>query len=296
MNLEFQELAEESELICEWLESFGLSISPTRIARYRERLTQIVENLDRDTPENINADLTPYLQALFEYGELSVIYQAFVENSPDGLSTLLKKLVSGPFSFIEESANSSSARNFAFEASLGARISMANLPVSFRYTGDVFSEVTGTPLYFQCKRLSSIKQVRSRISYALKQLTVDISGHKGSKAQGFVALDITKLNNPDGVTMIADTTAEVESQNREFRNAFVHDYIEDIKVRLPKNLIGILVRSAYLCFDKENQAYTFDQGYTVAHMSHNSDAQRTISDTFVAALMRNVSPRGLSRS
>lgn len=295
MKLEFQEIADESQKICEWLESFGFNVDPTRVARYRERLTQIAVNLENDTPEIINENLKPYLQALFEYGELSVLYQSFHENVPEGLHGLLMKLVSGPFSYIDENNKNSGPRNFAFEATLGARISMADLPVSFNYSGDVNSEIDGVSLYFQCKRLTSLKQTRTRLSKAAKQLRTDFKNHKGKMPLGFIAVDITKLNNPEGITMVAETTGEVEQQNVDFRHAFINDHIQDLKISGPKKLIGIVVRSAYLCFDKQTQAYTFNQGYTIANMGGISVFQRSISDRFHDALNRNSSPRRLTK-
>ena len=109
-------------------------------------------------------------------------------------------------------------------------MSFANLPVSFKYTGDVNSEIDRVPLYFQCKRLTSIKQTRARLSKAAKQLNSDFKKHKGKMPLGFIAVDITKLNNPEGITMVAETTREVEEQNSNFRHAFIDSNIQDLSL------------------------------------------------------------------
>ena len=291
MEVQFKKLAEEAHKLCSWLESHGLNVSPTRVARYTEYLDNITSNLENDTPENINEKIDEYLHALFEHAELSVIYQAFKNESPEGIEGLLHKIVSGPFSYLQESQKNTGPRNFAFEASLGARMALANIPVSFNYNGDVFSEVRGIPLFFQCKRLVSLKQVRSRISKASKQLRKDYSAHKSKISYGFIALDITKLVNPGAVTMLADSAQEVEAQNSEFRQAFIDEYVQDLKVSHHKRTIGIVVRSAYLCFNKQAGSYSFNQGYTIAELAGITSAQKIVFDIFHEEIMSNVKAR-----
>ena len=291
MELKFQQIADESNEIFDWIASFGLDVNRGRVGRYRENLAEIAHSIKNNSTQDINDNIQHYLQALYEYGELSVIYQAFRINPADGLEDLLAKLISGPYSMQEETEKNVHPRNFAFEATLGARMSFVDLKPSFKYTGDVFCESNGIPLYFQCKRLSSMKQTRKRISKAAEQIDTDIKRHRGSKAQGIIALDATKLINPDNITMIATTSTELESLNSNLRDSFIREYVEALGIKGPKRLIGILVRSSCLGFNEEKNAYTFYQGYTVANISGISDYQRSISDRFVATLTRNITSR-----
>lgn len=276
MRMEFEQVAKDADDIVEWFRSFDLRVDGSRINRYAKLIHEIAIQLDRD--DGLNSDSLEHVMALFEYGELSVVHQAFNENPPSGLEKLLGKMVSGPFSYVDESDQNSAARNFGFEANLGSRLNLANLTVSFDHSGDVYSELNGYALYFQCKRLSSLKQIKKRLKAASKHIGKDVKRHLGSKVYGFIGLDVTKVCEDNGMPLIDDCIESIEARLKQSRNQFISDYIEKLDISYGGKVIGILVRNACVSLVKNDESYMYIQGYTLVNIPNTSSVQYGISE------------------
>ena len=280
MRMEFQQVADDADIIVEWFRSFDLNVHNSRIERYASLINDIAKQIETSSSDGLSSDSIEHIKALFEYGELSTIFHAFKNNAPEGLKYLLEKIVSGPFSYVDESTKNTSARNFAFEANLGSRLDLADLPVSFAHSGDVTSEFESKAIYFQCKRLSSVKQSRKRVSAACKQIQTDIRKHPGSRAFGYVGLDITKVYDEKDFLLKGASVAAIESRLSDSRKRFITDNLDNQGINFGKRTLGVLVRNACICLIENDDSYMFVQGYTVANKPGISAHHMQFSNRF----------------
>ena len=280
MRMEFGQVADDADIIAEWFRSFDLNVHNSRIERYASLIHDIAKQIESGSPDGLSSDSIEHIKALFEYGELSIIFRAFENNAPEGLKNLLEKIVSGPFSYVDESGNNTSARNFAFEANLGSRLDLADLPVSFAHTGDVMSEFENKAIYFQCKRLASVKQSRKRVSAACKQIQTDLKNHTGSGAFGYVGLDITKVCDEKDFLLKDVSVSAIEARLSDSRKRFITDNLDNQGINFGKNTLGVLVRNACICLIENDDSYMFIQGYTVANKPGISDHHKQFSNRF----------------
>lgn len=284
MRMEFRQVAKDADDIVEWFRTFDLNVHNSRIERYAKLVHEIAAKIRTSSPEGLSADSINHIKTLYEYGELAVIYRAFKSNPPAGLNYILEKVVSGPFSYVDETSQNSSARNFAFEANLGSRLDLAMLPVSFVHTGDVKSEFENVAVYFQCKRLTSSKQARKRVSAACKQIKRDIQNHSGSSVFGFVGLDITKVCDENELLLSDDSVSAIESRLSDSRKRFINDHLDNQNISFGKRTIGVLVRNACICLIENDDSYMFIQGYTVATKPRMSPDHKAFSNRFYKRL------------
>lgn len=284
MKMDFKQVAQNADDIVEWFKSYGLRVQSTRLDRYAKSIHDIASTVENNPEEGLSADSEEHVRVLYEFGELSVVYDAFKTDSPEGLDNLLKKILAGPVSHLHESEKNAGARNFLFEANLGSRLRLSKFPVSFKGSGDVESEFNSALLYFQCKRLLSVKQTRRRISAACKQLRKDYERHSGNNAFGAVGLDITKVTDNNKTLIHGMSVDAVEEILSKSRKEFITKHIESERISYGKKTLGILIRNSCVCLTQNNESFMFVQGYTFAKKPNMSNKERIVADEFFEQL------------
>lgn len=111
--------------------------------------------------------------AVHEAHELTFIHRSYLGSENEIPLELLRKVVRGPFSEVEENAGSqgtSSPRNFLFELTVAARLKRDGIPVELSGDADIEFNFRTYRCFIECKRLSSASAFDSNFRNASRQL------------------------------------------------------------------------------------------------------------------------------
>lgn len=289
----YRELAEDLDVAAKWLESIGLSISPTRLGDYRRRLTSIVNALDAgELVALFNEEgIKDTIDALYEASEWRLIHQMLADTEDPGLHERLAAFVKGPIAYRDEKTGASSnrARNIGFELSLGAFLKKAGFPIEFHPDGDLRFHYHSHDWYVECKRPQSSGQVKRRVKEALEQLVIRYAeAPDPDSARGLVAVSSTKIINPFGghfqtqsrQTLRSDLTAEMEKFSKAHDATWINHEDE-------RTLGGLVEYRAFAIVLDENRPTT---GGDVALVTRTplSDANEELLASFARQIQSGI--------
>lgn len=297
MLFEFSRAHEDLRKIRSWMEMYEVRTDASRFARYEKTLKLLSDFSDEVVGSEKDNE---FRETLHEYFELAYIYEAFKSSSPAGLGGLLKKIVSGSASVSSENPQKSAARDFAFEASVGARIGISGIIICFCTSGDVYFEFEGLPIYVQCKRLGSESQSGKRIAHALSQLEIDWKLYNEShvsRPYGIIAVDITKLINPKLESqLVIDPTTDKNIMNGivdDYIKSNLQEYIFSAALKSENRLLGVLVKYSSISYLQKAKMYNCVQSYTLIDAATKGSVGKAAMDNLCAYLNIYSNPRSL---
>ncbi|RXT62602.1 hypothetical protein [Pseudomonas syringae] len=200
-----QELASDFDAAVEWVGAIGFPIQRGRILEYQRILSGLADRFEIDGWGNLEdqAYVKQLCTVLIELRELVSIYRGLsVDSDPDGLRDM-RLYVKGPFSPVDESQQNSSnrARNIGFEFYLTALCAYANLKPIYGTQADLCFNHDGHTYFVEAKRPLYSHSVHAAIKDANKQLSRRIEGVGDGVARGLIALDLSKVINPNDRVM-----------------------------------------------------------------------------------------------
>ena len=254
----------------DWLSEIGIRYSGTRFGRY----VKILDDLERARLAGNSLFLAACqfdaFPTLFEANELVTIHQGL---GGLGLGTRymakLAELVAGPDSYIDENSSSSNGpRNAGFELSLIARMATAGLGI-LEYDGlaDALVRLGSNSIVVECKRPQSRHGLPQAIDRARRQLAERYESSCSADATGLIALDITKVLNPNlAVAMGAplqnvasDISEKMDSINRACAKAW--DRVKE------QRTAGIILRHSVLAWVRETKTMAWIHKYGIAPLA-----------------------------
>lgn len=200
-----QEIAAEYVTATSWLASIGFPVERGRLAEYK----RVIASLSTDFPTHAWGDLSDVSRrdlvctALLEVRELISIYKGLSQlvdrESVEGIAHYLK----GPFSPKDELPHTSSnrPRNVGFELYLNALFAYAGFKPTYNSDADLSFTAYGQTYFIEAKRPASAKAVEGLIQDANRQLTRRLTSFHSDEGRGVIALDLTKVINPDNRLM-----------------------------------------------------------------------------------------------
>ena len=199
------EIAADYEAAISWLASVGFPVERGRLAEYR----QIVSRLAEDFPTQGWGDLTDAARqkavctALLEVRELISIYRGLSRLADPAATRDVSLYLKGPFSATEELPRSSSnrARNVGFELYLNALFAHAGFKPSYGTRADLSFALRGKVFFVEAKRPTNAKAAEDLVHEANKQLTTRLKDIHSHSAKGLIALDLSKVINPQSKVM-----------------------------------------------------------------------------------------------
>lgn len=200
-----REVAEQYEAAIVWVASIGFPVSRGRVDEYRRTITEL--SRDFPTPGWGDLDNTEHRErvctTLLEIRELISIHRGLAPISEISATQSFKHYVKGPFSSTSESAHNASnrPRNIGFELYLNALFAYAGLLPKYGTNADLEFTHEGTTFFIEAKRPTTANAAESLISDANNQLTKRLNSLRNHQANGLIALDLTKVINPDGKVM-----------------------------------------------------------------------------------------------
>ena len=282
-------LPEEFEAAVRWLEKLGIAYSRTRFGRYKETLGKVesarqapaarikIESpwVKNQTWYNAVRDLDAFA-TLFETNELVMIHQGLAgKHLETYLLPRLEKLVSGPENYVNENATKTNqARNAGFELAVIARLAKAGLAIQ-QHEGlaDVVARLGDTTYVVECKRPYSKTGVGNLILRAGEQLETRYQQPGSADATGFIALDLTRVFNPQFEVKNDVPLHEMEVRMTEIVDALVAEYGKQFDRVRDKRTAGVLLRHSELAWIEPSQTMSWMHKYGVTPFTRRSPAR-----------------------
>jgi hypothetical protein len=287
----------ELESATQWLERLGIGYSATRFGRYKKALNELeaarLAGIDLfDAARELRA-----FAPLFEANELLTIYYGLSGQRVDTyLRPRLKELVAGPESYVEENASSSNrARNIGFELAVISTLAASGL--SIRQDGgdaDVVAQLGDSTIIVECKRPQSETGIHRAITDASHQLARRYRETRRSRAVGFIALDLTKLSNPDLSVSSDMSRLAVISLIRQRMESVVKTYANSWNGVREEKTAGVLLRLSVLAWINEDKTMSWFHKSGITPLRGRSEARvslvRSVQHAVDRAVMGGVSP------
>jgi hypothetical protein len=183
-----QKLTDMNQLI-RYLESRGLRASHTRLGEYVRFYERFFSGScsDKEIQDNL-------LFVMREVDEWRWIYKGLMKKEPEGFFDLLKEALGGPAFAKDETANTR-PRNIQLELRVGSYFLQSGFDITFLGLSDLVVDVDGYPVFVECKRLNSPRQVIRRATESVRQLKRRYQIAKGH-SYGLVVLDVSRVIHP----------------------------------------------------------------------------------------------------
>lgn len=199
------EVAGDYEAAMSWVAAIGFPVERGRLAKYHQIIAELLKNFETDGWGNLDDSMhrERVCTALLEIRELVSIYRGLASlNEPDATKGL-QHYVKGPFSPVSELASNSSnrARNFGFELYLNALFAFAGFRPTYASNADLAFTHRGQTFFVEAKRPTNQYTAARLINDANKQLSRRLKQLHNHHARGLIALDLTKVINPESKVM-----------------------------------------------------------------------------------------------
>jgi hypothetical protein len=175
-------------------------------------LAALEESRALNDVERLKALFPTALTPLFEANDLVTIHRGLQHAGLESyIKTGMQKIVSGPRSYIDEdpTKGSNEARNVTFELMVAERLHTGGLVLDPTLRADVAVKVGNRRALIECKRPQSERQLAQRVIEARDQLKRSYQSALRPGCYGLIAIDLTKLSNPDFGIMTGVEPGEV---------------------------------------------------------------------------------------
>ncbi len=199
----------------------------------------------------MEANSHEFMNAIFEIADFIDIYEAFKLEPANRLQAIVSKLqkgVNGPINSVNESINSSNARNLMFEVVTAARAHRPQCGVEtiLDAESDTGIKIENKKSWVECKRIASINSIEKNTAKASEQLEVLLKNKVGSGHRGIVAIDITKILDPKDRF---ENDAHLEDSADRIMDQFIEDHShiwQRVYDRRQKKVIGTIIRFSFM--------------------------------------------------
>ena len=200
-----QEIAADYGAAVSWLASMGFAIERGRLAEYQRAIATLATDFPThgwgDLSDPVRRDLV--CTALLEVREMISIYRGLSGLDDPAATRGINLYLKGPFSPVREMPHNASnrPRNIGFELYLNSLFAYAGFKPTYGTNADLSFNVADQVFFVEAKRPTSAKTAADLIGDANKQLTRRLKERHSHKAKGIIALDLTKVINPENKVM-----------------------------------------------------------------------------------------------
>lgn len=255
----------------DWLNKIGVKLSQGRTQFYLKTIDYWKDNYKNAQDLEVKDGLPHFLTSVFEIYDFIEIHEAFKNEPIDRLQHIIRKLqkgVNGPTNTQDESANTTTSRNYLFEALVAAKSHKPEMGIeaildAYTDTGVYFGK---TKIWIECKRIFSEKKLQANINKASKQLIKHIGKQLGAKHKGVVAIDVTKLINPKHYVFEAENDSKLKDFVDQLMDSFIHENSEiwqTIYAGKNNKIIGTLIRFSFMARSESRNLFVHSSQWGV---------------------------------
>ncbi|GJL66428.1 MAG: hypothetical protein NPIRA05_13990 [Nitrospirales bacterium] len=243
----------------EWIRSLGVEITSGRTQFY-EKVVGKWTNEYRTASEQQGKEIFPdFVSSVFEIMDFIDIYKS-LKNVPASqllsIASKLQKGVNGPINSATETNESSTARNFIFEALVAARSHRPEKGVQaiFDSPSDTGFRINGKNVWVECKRITSLEKLEANVSKACNQLESSLKRDKTTQHRGLVAIDFTKILHQGDKLYVKQNDRELLDGINSIMDQMIGQCSkewEKVYLRKSNKIVGTLLRFSTMATSEE---------------------------------------------
>lgn len=281
----YKEFAGDLGAAIDWFETLGVRYKPTRIGEYERAIEQLISTSSTAIQKKAPEDYWREITALFEAHDLLEIHNVLAGRFDVELRSHIETVAKGPANYIDENPATSSnvGRNIAFELVVMAKLVKAGIPLDFSIKTDVAASFDNRNLLFECKRIQAVGALQTRVKNAYQQLESKYKNPKRIRHRGVIALDITKLINPEFMLYVGQNAQSLDAGVSSLVDRFLQQHERVWQQDRNKKTIAVLLRVSLMGVNQErNEMLTYCQQFALTPINHsgflNIQTARTLAD------------------
>lgn len=276
----------------EWMRGLGIRLGSGRTTHYEKVLRHWKDAYKTASEAEGREALPAFLSSVNEISGFVSVYKAFSEIPAEDLAHIVKKLeiaVNGPINAVDEKANSTTARNYFFEASVAATVHRPSRGVEtiLDARSDTGVRFRNHKVWIECKRVSSINKLEANIRDACTQLVTILKSEIGSGHRGMVAVDISKIVNGDDHIFVGKDDQWLVRSAQRMLDDFIMEHSgmwKQIIAEKHKKIVGMLFRMSFMAKSEARNLLVHSSQWAISPRAHVSPADLDLQQALAAAL------------
>lgn len=276
----------------QWMKHVGIKLGPGRTSHYERVVSHWTEAYPTASAEEGQEIFPGFVSAMFEIHAFVKIYEAFNNIEPSKLLGIIAKLqrgVNGPINASEETPESTTARNFLFEAVAAARLHRPTKGaiVILDAPSDTGVRFRGHKVWIECKRVTGNKKIESNVRDASKQLDKILRKQIGSGHRGVVAIDVSKILNAGDEIFVSHNDEQLMRSVHGLMRSLIERYspvFERIYAQRSKKIVGTIVSFAFMATSEERNLLVHASQWGLNPRHGISETDETIQRDLVSLL------------
>lgn len=250
---------ELEDAIC-WLKKLGVNPNRGRFGAYHKALKHLFNSYNK---KNYEGDFPAEVNAIYEVFDLVDIHKGLSGYESKDLPELANFYQKGVNCYSEENINKSGGkpRNTAFELLVSSKLYKSGVNIFLSSECDVVGVFENNRVLVECKRLHSFNKIKANIDDAAKQLDDKLSNPVFPRSCGVIALDFTKLVNPDFKLLVKENEESAMSSLDQATNLFIRDYQKYWQKNLGRNVVGVLTYFSVMSVIEDRNLLTHCKQY-----------------------------------
>ena len=250
----YEAVFEQYSAAMRWMEGLGIKLSPGRTSHYEKIVGRWKDAYKTATADEGRQIFPDFVSSMFEVFDFVSIYKAFGDVPALQLTSVIEKLqkgVNGPINAADETADSTAARNFLFEAAVAAKAHRPDKGVAaiLDARSDTGIRLDGKKIWVECKRVTTVDRIESNVRKASRQLETVLAGEVGSGHRGIVALDVSKILNRGDKIFVTRNDSELLASVDRTMDQFIEEHSciwQHVYERRHKKVIGTIIRFSFM--------------------------------------------------
>lgn len=288
-SIPYESFAANLDKAVAWIDNLGVHYEKTRVGEYKRAIDILLEVYKTKDIERTRKEFVRFVTALFEANDLIAIHKGFAGKYDQEIREHIEKYVKGPADYRHEviSASSNLGRNIAFELLVASRIVSTGVELDFSIKTDIACRFDGRSILFECKRPQSHKNLEANVKDAFKQLEKKYQNPSRTRYRGVIAIDITKLLNPDFMLYVQPNADALDRGLSKIVDSFIQSHENIWQLDRNSKTIAIILRVGLMGINQEkDEMLTYCQQYGLTPI--NSSGTRNIETAKkLAFAMRN---------
>ncbi|MEW8383996.1 MAG: hypothetical protein AB2705_22320 [Candidatus Thiodiazotropha sp.] len=280
-TVKFNQIEEELNDAIEWLTSLGVVPNRGRFGLYNKTLQKLFRSHKEDRNQGYS-DFPKMANAIYEVFDLIEIHKGLSDISQDEISKLANFYQKGVEEYTKENPDKSGnmPRNTAFELLISSKLHVSNIDIDLTSISDTSGQFENNHLLVECKRLQSENNIQRNIKDAKSQLKKKIFNPVKSRTCGVIALDFTKLLNPDFGLLVKNNEEEAQEWLNSATDHFIKEYQKYWTKSLGRNILGVLTYFSLLAVIEDKMLLTHCKQYAFCHASDLTPRWKDVSWRF----------------
>lgn len=275
-----------------WMKDIGVKLGPNRTSHYDKIASYWAQSYRSASPEEAKKIFPDLVSSMLEIQDFVDVYEAF-KSAPHGdlrgIAQKLQKGVNGPINAADETSQSTTARNFIFEALMAAR---AHRPKSgvvaiLDSKSDTGIKFHNNKIWIECKRVTTVEKIEQNARKGSSQLENLLKGQPGSLNRGVVAMDISKILNSGNKIFVQENDSQLLSSVDSIMDQFIRQYSmkwQQVYARRHKKVIGTIIRFSFMSTSEVRKILVHTSQWAVNPRLGLSDSDNALLKSLAATL------------